>query len=141
MPACSNSCFVIPTACVGIGLVPDSGGTWFLHRQLGFARAFEWMCSNRRLDADEALAWGIVSEVIPADGFEARVADIAATWAAMPTQAVGMTKQLFDHAGTASLEEQLALEARLQQASVATADFAEGVDAFLNKRPPGFSGT
>ena len=97
---------------VGIGLVPDSGGTWFLHRLLGFARAFEWMCSNRRLDAEEALAWGLVSEVIPADEFEARVAEIAATWAAMPTQAVGMTKQLFDHAGTASLEEQLALEAR-----------------------------
>ena len=52
---------------VGIGLVPDSGGTWFLNRLLGFARAFEWMSSNRRLDAEEALAWGLVSEVIPAD--------------------------------------------------------------------------
>ena len=70
---------------VGIGLVPDSGGTWFLHRLLGFARAFEWMSSNRRLGAEEALAWGLVSEVIPADDFEARVAEIAATWAALPT--------------------------------------------------------
>ena len=51
--------------------MPDSGGTWFLHRLLGFARAFEWMSSNRRLDADEALAWGLVSEVIPADGVRA----------------------------------------------------------------------
>ena len=79
--------------------------------------------------------------MIPADGFEARVAEIAATWAAMPTLAVGMTKQLFEHATTASLEEQLALEGELQQAAVATADFAEGVDAFLNKRPASFTGT
>ena len=125
---------------VGIGLVPDSGGSWFLHRLLGYARAFEWMSSNRRLGADEALAWGLVSEVIPADDFEARVAEIAATWAAMPTAAVGMTKRLFEHSYTASLEDQLALEAELQQAAVGTADFAEGVGAFLEKRPPSFTG-
>ena len=125
---------------VGIGLVPDSGGSWFLHRLLGYARAFEWMSSNRRVGADEALAWGLVSEVIPADDFEPRVAEIAATWAAMPTAAVGMTKRLFEHSYTASLEDQLALEAELQQAAVATADFAEGVGAFLEKRPPSFTG-
>ena len=136
----ASSAAVFVPGFAGIGLVPDSGGTWFLNRLLGFARAFEWMSSNRRLDADEALAWGLVSEVIPADGFEARVAEIAATWAAMPTLAVGMTKQLFEHATTASLEEQLALEGELQQASVGTADFAEGVGAFLEKRPPSFTG-
>jgi 2-(1,2-epoxy-1,2-dihydrophenyl)acetyl-CoA isomerase len=136
----SSSAVFVP-GFVGIGLVPDSGGTWFLNRLLGFARAFEWMSSNRRLDADEALAWGLVSEVIPADSFEARLAEIAATWAAMPTLAVGMTKQLFEHATTASLEEQLALEGELQQAAVATGDFAEGVDAFLNKRSASFTGT
>ena len=125
---------------VGIGLVPDSGGSWFIHRLLGFARAFEWMSSNRRLGAEEALAWGLVSEVIPAEEFDARVAEIAATWAAMPTRAVAMTKQLFDHATTASLEEQLALEAELQEVAVGTADFAEGVAAFLEKRPPSFTG-
>jgi 2-(1,2-epoxy-1,2-dihydrophenyl)acetyl-CoA isomerase len=126
---------------VGIGLVPDSGGSWFLHRQLGFARAFEWMSSNRRLDAEEALAWGLVSEVIPAEGFEARVAELAAAWAARPTLAIGMTKELFEHAHTASLEEQLALEAELQQRAVESADFSEGVTAFLEKRPPDFTGT
>src|SRR5262249_9569259 len=51
---------------IGIGLVPDAGGTWFLHRLLGYARALEWMSSNRRLSAAEALQWGLVSEVIPA---------------------------------------------------------------------------
>jgi 2-(1,2-epoxy-1,2-dihydrophenyl)acetyl-CoA isomerase len=126
---------------VGIGLVPDSGGTWFVHRLLGFARAFEWMCANTRLSAAEALDWGIVSEVIPADGFMARVGELAAEWAARPTLAVARTKQLFDHAYGASLEAQLALEAELQQASVATADFREGVDAFLEKRAPTFTGT
>jgi len=125
---------------VGIGLVPDSGGTWFLHRLLGFARAFEWMSSNRKLGPDEALAWGLVSEVIQAESFDARVAQLAATWAALPTAAVAMTKQLFERAHAASLEEQLGLEARLQQRAIGTADFAEGVAAFLEKRPPGFTG-
>lgn len=124
----------------GIGLVPDAGGTWFLHRLLGFARAFEWMSSNRRLGAEEALAWGLVAEVVPAASFERRVAEAAATWAALPTRAVAMTKRLFEHAHTASLEEQLALEAELQGAAVQTADFAEGVAAFLEKRPPSFTG-
>lgn len=126
---------------VGIGLIPDAGGSWFIHRLLGFARAFEWMSSNRRLSAVEALEWGLVSEVIPAEGFTTRVAELAAEWAARPTAAIGRTKQLFEHASTAAMEAQLALEAELQQASVATADFAEGVNAFLEKRAPEFTGT
>ena len=126
---------------VGIGLVPDSGGTWFVHRLLGFARAFEWMCANTRLSAAEALEWGLVSEVVPAETFESRVAELAAEWASRPTLAVGRTKRLFEHAYAASLEEQLALEAELQEASIQTADFREGVGAFLEKRAPQFTGT
>ena len=126
---------------VGIGLVPDAGGTWFVHRLLGFARAFEWMSSNRRLTAAEALEWGLVSEVIPDDAFAARVAELAAEWASRPTLAIGRTKRLFEHAYAAALDAQLALEAQLQQESVGTADFAEGVGAFLEKRAPSFTGT
>jgi 2-(1,2-epoxy-1,2-dihydrophenyl)acetyl-CoA isomerase len=126
---------------IGIGLVPDSGGSWFIHRLLGFARAFEWMTSNRRLTAAEAHAWGIVSEVAEADDFAARAAELAASYAALPTRAIGMTKRLFDHAYDATLEEQLALEAELQQAATGTADFAEGVQAFLEKRPAEFGGS
>ena len=125
---------------IGIGLVPDSGGSWFIHRLLGFARAFEWMSSNRRLTAAEAQAWGLVSEVVEADGFAARTAEFAAGLAALPTRAVGMTKRLFEHAHDASLEDQLALEAKLQDVATKSKDFAEGVNAFLEKRPPQFRG-
>ena len=137
--AASSATFV--PGFVGIGLVPDAGGTWFVHRLLGFARAFEWMCSNERLNSAEAAAWGLVSEVVPDDEFQSRVADVAAEWAARPTLAVGRTKQLFEHAYGAALEAQLALEAELQKASTETADFTEGVNAFLEKRAPEFTGS
>src|SRR4029079_2282252 len=126
---------------IGIGLVPDSGGSWFLHRLLGFARAFEWMTSNRKLTATEAQVWGLVSEVVAGDGLAARAAALAGFYAALPTRGVGLTKRLFEHAYDASLEEQLALEAELQQEATGTADFAEGVQAFLEKREPRFSGS
>ena len=125
---------------IGIGLVPDSGGSWFVHRLLGFARAFEWMVSNRKLSAEEALEWGLVSEVVAADDFTPRVAELAAWYAALPTRGVSMTKQLFEHAYDASLEAQLELEAALQQAATGTHDFGEGVQAFLEKRAPAFEG-
>jgi 2-(1,2-epoxy-1,2-dihydrophenyl)acetyl-CoA isomerase len=125
---------------VGIGLIPDSGGTFFIHRLLGAPRAFEWMSSNRRLTAAEAHAWGLVSEVVEADALPARAAELAATYASLPTRAIGMTKRLFDHAHTATLEEQLEREAQFQAAAVETDDFREGVAAFVEKRPPSFSG-
>lgn len=136
----ADSAIFVP-GFIGIGLVPDSGGTFFIHRLLGAPRAFEWMSSNRRLTAAEAHAWGLVSEVVEADAFAARTAELAATYAAMPTRAVGMTKRLFDHADKSTLEEQLELEAQLQAAAVQTSDFREGVAAFAEKRPASFSGS
>lgn len=136
--ASSDASFV--PGFIGIGLVPDAGSTWFIHRLLGFSRAFEWMVSNRRLSAAEALAWGLVNEDITAEGFERRVAELAEWYAERPTRAVAMTKQLFEHAFSASLEDQLELEAALQQAATESEDFSEGVQAFLEKRLPSFRG-
>ena len=125
---------------IGIGLVPDAGGTYFIHRLLGAPRAFEWMTSNRRLTAAEAHAWGLVSEVVDADGLAARAAELAAFYAGLPTRAIGMTKRLFDNADSSTLDEQLELEAQLQSVAVQSDDFREGVAAFLEKRPPSFTG-
>jgi 2-(1,2-epoxy-1,2-dihydrophenyl)acetyl-CoA isomerase len=136
--AADNATFV--PGFIGIGLVPDSGGSWFIHRLLGFARAFEWMTSNRKLTAAEAHALGLVSEVVEGDALAARAAELAAGYAEQPTRGIGLTKRLFEHAYGASLDEQLELEAALQQEATGTADFAEGVTAFLEKRPPRFSG-
>jgi 2-(1,2-epoxy-1,2-dihydrophenyl)acetyl-CoA isomerase len=127
-------------AFINIGLVPDSGGTYFVRRLLGTARAFEWMTSGRRLSATEALEWGLVSEVVEDEKLAEHAAERAAELAAMPTRGIGLTKRLFDQAENATLEEQLELEAQLQTAATQTADFREGVDAFLEKREPRFEG-
>jgi 2-(1,2-epoxy-1,2-dihydrophenyl)acetyl-CoA isomerase len=135
----SDAAIFVP-GFIGIGLVPDAGGTYFIHRLLGAPRAFEWMTSNRRLTAVEAHAWGLVSEVVEADGLAARAAELAAFYAGLPTRAIGMTKRLFDRADTSTLDEQLELEAQLQSVAVQSDDFLEGVAAFLEKRPPSFTG-
>jgi len=125
---------------IGIGLVPDSGGSYFVARLLGIARAFEWMTSTRKLTAVEALEWGLVSQVVADDAIADRAAELAATYAAAPTRAIGMTKRLLDSTHLATLDEQLELEAQLQAAATQTEDFREGVSAFLEKRSPSFSG-
>ena len=135
----ADSATFVP-AFINIGLVPDSGGTFFISRLLGYARAFEWMASGRKLTAAEALAWGLVSDVVEADGLAARAAEVAAEWAALPTRGIGLTKRLFDRAPLASLDEQLELEAQLQAVAAGSEDFREGVTAFLEKREPRFSG-
>jgi 2-(1,2-epoxy-1,2-dihydrophenyl)acetyl-CoA isomerase len=135
----SDAASFVP-AFINIGLVPDSGGTYFVTRILGPARAFEWLASGRKLTAVEAHAWGLVSEVVEADAFPARVAKVAAQFAALPTRGIGMTKRLIDHAVNATLEQQLEREADLQTAATQTDDFKEGVAAFLERREARFRG-
>ena len=136
----SDAAAFVP-AFVNIGLVPDSGGTFFITRLLGPARAFEWMTSGRKLTAAEAQACGLVSEVVEAAALEGHVADLAGRLADMPTRAIGMSKRLFDRAAESTLEDQLELEAQLQSAATKTNDFREGVAAFLEKRKPEFTGS
>jgi 2-(1,2-epoxy-1,2-dihydrophenyl)acetyl-CoA isomerase len=131
---------VFVPAFVNIGLVPDSGATYFLSRIMGSARALEWMLSGRRLAADEACHMGLVSEVVAADDLAEHVARLAGTLAALPTAAIGLHKRLFDRAPLHTLEEQLELEAHLQAVAAETDDFAEGVAAFRERRPPRFRG-
>jgi 2-(1,2-epoxy-1,2-dihydrophenyl)acetyl-CoA isomerase len=135
----ADSASFIP-AFINIGLIPDSGGSYFVTRILGPARAFEWLTSGKKLTAAEAHTWGLVSEVVEAGALASRAAELAAQLADMPTRGIGMTKRLLDHADNASLEDQLEREAQLQSAATQTEDFREGVAAFLEKRPPKFRG-
>ena len=127
-------------AFINIGLIPDSGGTYFVTRLLGPARTFEWFITGRRLTAAEAHAWGLVSEVVEADALPERAAELAARLAAAPTRAIGMTKRLVDHAWDAALDEQLAREAESQSAATHSEDFREGIRSFGQKRPPRWKG-
>ncbi|HWJ31530.1 MAG TPA: enoyl-CoA hydratase-related protein [Gaiellaceae bacterium] len=135
----ADSASFVP-AFINIGLIPDSGGSYFVTRILGVSRAFEWLASGRKLTAAEAHAWGLVSEVVEAEALTRRAAELAAQLASLPTRAIAMTKRLLDHAVTASLEDQLEREAQLQTAATKTEDFREGVAAFLEKRPAQFRG-
>jgi len=136
--AAASASFV--PAFVSIGLVPDTGATYFVERLLGYARAFEWLCSGRPLSARDAHAWGLVAEVVSDNRLSARAAELAATFAALPTRAIGLTKRLLGRGAVASLEDQLELEADLQAEAAQSEDFREGVAAFLEKREPRFTG-
>jgi 2-(1,2-epoxy-1,2-dihydrophenyl)acetyl-CoA isomerase len=136
----ADSATFVP-AFVGIGLVPDTGGSWFVAQLLGYARAFEWLTSGRKLGAAEALEWGLVTEVVAAGDLTARTTEVAGRYAAAPTKGIGLTKRLLDRATRTRLEEQLEWEAQLQAAAAATDDFREGVAAFLEKREPRFTGS
>jgi len=135
----ADSATFVP-AFINIGLIPDTGTSFFVARLLGYERAFEWLCSGKQLTAGDAHAWGFVLEVVEGGKLMERAAAVAGEFAALPTRAIGMTKRLLDRAAASTLEEQLELEAQLQAAAAESQDFAEGVAAFLEKRDPRFTG-
>lgn len=117
-----------------IGLVPDSGGSYFLVRLLGYARAFEWLASSKRLSAQEARDMGLVSRVIDPEHLLDEAVSSAAALAAMPRRAIGLTKLLLEQGLTADLETQLETEADFQSAASSQPEFAELIDAFLHRQ-------
>ncbi|MEO1153718.1 MAG: enoyl-CoA hydratase-related protein, partial [Pseudomonadota bacterium] len=123
-----------------IGLIPDAGGTYWLPRQMGFAKAMGAALFAEKITAQQASDWGMIWEAVPEDMFEAHWQSRAAHLAAGPTVAYAGVKEALRASYGNDLETQLALEARIQGRSGKTRDFKEGVIAFMEKRPARYEG-
>ncbi|KZE44623.1 enoyl-CoA hydratase [Brevibacillus parabrevis] len=127
-------------AFVGIGLVPDSGGCYFLPRIVGIGKALELAMTGEKVSAQEALSIGLVNQVYPAESFMEDALAYARKLAVLPTRAIGLIKRAMYKGLEMGLEETLAYEAYSQEAAGSTADHKEGVAAFMEKRAPRFTG-
>ncbi len=127
-------------AFIDLGLVPDLGCSWLLARTLGAERAFEWLLSGRKLTAMEAMAMGLVHEVVEATKLMPRAMARAKELAAKPTLAIGLTKRLLQAAASNSFDAQLDAEAQAQALAGASSDYTEALAAFRERRPPRFTG-
>ena len=125
---------------VHVGLIPDSGGTWMLPRLVGLARATQLAMLGEKLSARQGLEWGMVYAVVPGEELMPTADALAARLAGMATRGLGLTKRGFEAGFGQGLDAQLALEERLQREAGATADYAEGVRAFVEKRKAAFGG-
>jgi 2-(1,2-epoxy-1,2-dihydrophenyl)acetyl-CoA isomerase len=134
----ASSRFVM--AYTAIGLTPDGSGTWTLPRLVGLRRALELTLTNRRLSAEEAVAEGIATRVVPDDQLADEALALARSLAAGPTGALGAAKRLLRESIGRDLEAQLALETESLARAANSADSREGIAAFLEKRPADFRG-
>lgn len=123
-----------------IGLIPDSGGTFFLPRLIGLQRAAALMMLGEKIGAEEALKMGMIYKVFEDDMLEKESWQLTVTLSEMPTRGIGLTKKLLNKSMFNSLEDQLKEEELIQAEAGMTKDFKEGVEAFLQKRKPEFSG-
>jgi 2-(1,2-epoxy-1,2-dihydrophenyl)acetyl-CoA isomerase len=123
-----------------IGLVPDSGSTFFLPHLVGSARARALAMLAEKIGAEQAMQWGLIWQVVDDDKLVAEAKALALRLAAMPTRALAYIKRALDTAETSTLDRQLDLEAELQAMAGRTEDYREGVAAFFEKRTPTFKG-
>ena len=123
-----------------IGLIPDSGGTFFLPRIVGSQKALALMMTGDKISAEQADALNMIYKAVEDDAFETEVKSFSETIAALPTRGLGLTKKAVNASFNNTLTQQLALEEELQTEAGQTYDFREGVNAFLEKRKPEFKG-
>ncbi|MCF4164538.1 enoyl-CoA hydratase/isomerase [Zavarzinia compransoris] len=123
-----------------IGLVPDGGSSWLLPRLVGRARAIELALMAEKLPAEKALEWGLINRVVEDADLMPTAMEIAGRLAKGPTKTLGMIRKMMQASLESSYDQQLDLERQLQRAAGQTADFQEGVAAFLQKRPAHFAG-
>jgi len=123
-----------------IGLIPDSAGTFFLPRLIGFQKATALMMTGDKVDAVEAERIGMIYKYFSVETFEEEVNKLAVKMAKMPTKGLGLTKRVLNQSLTNNLQEQLALESKYQIEAAQTEDYSEGVNSFMEKRKPNFQG-
>ena len=124
---------------VNVGLIPDSGSTWVLPRLIGLGRAMELCCTGRKVDAEEALAIGMVNQVVPSGELDDATRKMACRIASLPAKSIALTKRLLNQSFENDLAEQLAQESYAQETAGRTHDHFEGVVAFIEKRKPNFT--
>jgi 2-(1,2-epoxy-1,2-dihydrophenyl)acetyl-CoA isomerase len=123
-----------------IGLIPDSAGTFFLPRLIGFQKASALAMLGDKVGAVEAERLGMIYKFVPSDEFQETIQKLAIKMAQMPTKALGLIKKSFNQSLVNNLEQQLSIEAKYQIEAAETEDFDEGVAAFIEKRKPNFTG-